>query len=136
MKEGAGRKLFIVIVVAVVLASVIGGLLMLGSPGRQRAKKLDERRISQLKDISQAVDLYWTRHQGLPPDLAVLGKESGIVIAITDPASGRPYSYRKTGTNSYELCAVFATVSSGRAGLWAHGRGPRCFKIKVRSVNR
>lgn len=136
MKAAIGGRLFLALVVGVVLASVIGGLLILGSPSEQRSKKLDARRVTELRKIARSVDLYWTRHETLPSNLKVLEKEPGVSITITDPESGRPYTYREIGSDTYELCAVFATESSGRASLWAHGRGQNCFKFKTKCISR
>ena len=131
MKVG-GEKLLIAGVVAVVVAAVIGALAVIDSPAKERAKKLDDRRISDLREIERSIDLYWTRHESLPPDLETLEQEPGVEIPSEDPESERPYEYRPSDSKTYELCAVFATETpEGRYDLWTHGQGRQCFELEA-----
>jgi len=130
---------FAILAVAAVVAAVIGGLLLLGSPKEERERRLDARRVAALQDISAAVDLYWTRQSRLPAVLAELGHERGIGVELTDPATGRPYGYRILGERSYELCASFAGGAADRGpapegDFWAHGDGEQCFRLEPRVV--
>jgi hypothetical protein len=87
--------------------------------------------------IQRAVEAYWTRQKALPPDLAILGKEPGLVVPANDPETGAGYVYEITGPKSYRLCAVFARTTAERATIpgylvqWAHGAGRHCFDLKI-----
>jgi hypothetical protein len=52
--------------VATVITAVAAGLFILGSPTEERARRIDDRRVADLKGIVAATDLYWTRHSGSP----------------------------------------------------------------------
>ncbi len=96
---------------AVVIAAVAAGLFVLGSPAEERARRFDERRVTDLHAIAAATDVYWTRHARLPESLEELASEPGVRIATGDPASSLPYGYRALDDAGYELCAYFERES-------------------------
>ena len=59
-------------VVIVVSGVAIAGLFASGSPSNERAKRLDEQRVSQLESISYAIDQYWNQNKSLPATLTEL----------------------------------------------------------------
>ena len=61
-----GLKIFVSVVVLVVLAAVVYGFILVGSPASQRVLRFDERRVSDLQSISFALDSYWLRNEQLP----------------------------------------------------------------------
>jgi hypothetical protein len=135
------RKAFVVVAVAAVAASVLGGLLLLGSPRTERERRLDARRVADMRALASAVDLYWTRQGQLPSSLATLAQERGIQPNRVDPENGRPYDYRVVGENAYELCAQFARDASEegrgrREDFWTHGSGLQCFRLAPKTVKR
>jgi hypothetical protein len=124
---------------AAVVAVAIGGLATIGSPGEERLRRLDVRRVEDLHRIERAANLYFTRQGRLPAALQDLPVEGGLDVARTDPA-GTPYEYRATGESTYELCAGFDTgsgeLSRSRTGdFWAHGAGRHCFQVEARTVH-
>ena len=125
----------------VVLAAVIAGILLIGSPAQERLRRLDERRISDLREISFAVDAYWTREDVLPASLEELGNDERIVRELADPVTGAPYEYHAGTGSSYELCAVFEhdTDTNGRDVrydyLWSHGPGKQCFQLAAQDID-
>jgi len=130
------------VVTVVVVAAVIVGIILLDSPAQERLRRLDERRVSDLRELSYAVDVYWTREGHLPASLAELSEEERIVRDLADPATGQPYEYRVLDDKVYELCAVFArnTASDERdipyRIFWFHGTGRQCFQLEAHDVNR
>ena len=133
----AGRVMGIV-AVAAVAAAIVGGIIVLGSPSEQRQRRLDERRVQDLRRIAWAVDRYWTRHDSLPPDLAVLAAD-GSAHSLADPETGASYVYRIDEGRSFELCAVFARQSADEPPPappwrdWTHGAGKHCFRLEPRN---
>jgi hypothetical protein len=138
VKERA-RQASAVLAVAAVVAAVLGGLWLLGSPQAERERRLDARRVAELRAIAAAVDLYWTRQGRLPESLAELSQERGIEVAPLDPVTGRPYGYRMLGGNGYELCAEFALGAAERGHVpqgdfWSHAPGAQCFRLEPKAV--
>jgi type II secretory pathway pseudopilin PulG len=74
------RKVLIAIVFAVVVGAIAGGFFLLGTPSEERTRRLDERRLSDLRRLQLATDLYWTRNGRLPLTLDDLAKEAGTGI--------------------------------------------------------
>lgn len=128
------------IVGLVVLASIVGGFFIAGSPMHQRQVRMDMERISDLENLQWQITEYWRLNRTLPVDLSVL-EEEGYKIQ-GDPKTGGPYGYERTGDLTYELCATFETsnqeVSSAKSrGFvepnynWDHDEGEECFQRRI-----
>lgn len=133
------KNIFIASVIVAVVAAVTGGIILLGSPAKERMRRLDERRVDDLRAITNAVNLYWTRHKGLPPSLEELSKEPGIIVKLTDPETRQPFEYKVVNDKNYELCAHFAhdmaeDQDTIHKDFWTHGSGRQCFHLEVREV--
>jgi hypothetical protein len=124
-----------------VLAAIIAGLAVVGSPAHQRALRLDTLRTGNLGMLSARVYGYWASHKQLPATLDQLGP--GAMIPV-DPVSGRPYGYSVTGASTYKLCAHFDAAWEpegnpsngfipGNASRWSHPQGDHCFELDARS---
>jgi len=138
---GSGRQAFVMLVVATVVASVLVGLFLLGPPEKERERRLDARRIADLRELAMAVDLFWSRQARLPGALSDLSREPGSLLNPVDPVTARPYGYRVTGEKSYELCAEFAGPSTEDRGVprvdfWVHGAGSHCFRLEAKDIQR
>ncbi len=135
------RKIFIGIVITLIGGAVAYGLYLTGFPSSQRQARFDERRISDLQQISQAVSSYHAQAGRLPEDLEAFGSLSFFAPSMRDPKTGEMYEYRVTGELAYELCAVFDTDSSLAPtprsprflGIesWEHGIARQCFSREV-----
>jgi hypothetical protein len=115
--------------VAVGLA-IGAGFLVIGSPAEQRLRRLDERRIEDLQTVSNAVGLYWSRHQRLPASLEEVERDQGGNATRRDPVTREPYEYRIDAPKAYALCARFdrASLEAGRRpDTWSHEAGRYCF---------
>jgi len=145
-REGSVRLLLIGVSVAVASA-VVAGLIVVGSPGEARLEKLDRRRVSDLYEIVDGLNRYWTRNQALPPDLDALTAGTSFELGV-DPETGLAYVYRVIEPDRYEVCATFATEctsrdnrcaswrASGRHEISEHGAGKQCFELAPMSLDR
>ena len=129
------------IVSTAVVAAVAAGIYLLRSPSEERTLRLDQRRVADLRTLSGAVDVYWTRHQRLPASLDELRSEPVGRLDLSDPASSSTYEYRRLADRSYEVCATFERDSSARErpagdGVWAHRLGRQCFPREPRALER
>lgn len=135
------KNIFIAAVILAVVATVIGGIMLLGSPTKERMRKLDERRIENLIKITNAINLYWTRHKGLPPSIEELSREPGINIMPLDPETGQSYEYKVLDEKNYQLFANFAYDTAEEQNthqkvFWSHGIGRQCFYLEVKEADR
>ena len=60
-------------------AVVVAGFLVVGSPPEARLRRLDGRRVADLRDVQSAVNLYWTRNKN-DAGLHRGGAEGGIAV--------------------------------------------------------
>lgn len=110
---------------AIVLTSIVGGFLTVGSPKTQRAIQFDTQRISDLQSISNEIEQYAMDAKGLPKSLGELVKTASYYVNTKDPETKTDYEYIVKGPQDYALCAVFGTVSTD--DYWPHGVGRTCF---------
>ena len=115
----------------VVIAVVILGFREMGSPGTQRLRQADRRRVQALARIAQQVQNRWRSNKSLPADLEAFGGTDK-----KDPVSGRPFGYHVKSGSAYELCATFALGDNRDAAQnnngndsWTHPQGDYCFQL-------
>jgi hypothetical protein len=122
---------------AVVLATLVAAMLVMGSPEAQRESRLDRKREQDMGRIARAIDSRTAAGKPLPADLASLAREPGRRLSIADPATAAPYAYAITGDHRYRLCAVFTTDTAEESRRqwidqqWLHGPGRHCFDRKA-----
>jgi hypothetical protein len=131
--------LFAALSAIAMIAAVVIGLIVIGSPSEFRMRRFDERRANDLASISDAVRTYRFTHESLPQKLGDL--EPAITYSLKDP-DGRPYEYAIKDEFSYELCAEFVTTtdtltaSRFRSVFEKHGSGRQCFTQEARPLAR
>ena len=108
MKRNAKRgftliELLVVIAIIGILSSVV-----LASLNSARQKSRDARRLSDVKQIQLALELYYDANAGYPTALAVLAP-TYIAVVPTDPQTSTAYEYAGLGGSictSYHLTAT------------------------------
>ena len=135
------RTIIAIILAVVVLAVIIVGICLLDSPAQERLRRLDERRVDDLRELSYELDFYWTREGTLPTSLEELSSEPGVFVDLLDPETSQPYEYRVLSSNTYELCAVFVLDTAAEQDrfykdVWSHDSGRQCFQLGALNVNR
>lgn len=127
------RRAFPYVVGAAVVAAIVTGLVMMGSPSVERMRRLDEVRVRDLMQLTSAIDLYWRREGKLPASLDALATVPNASFRSTmDPATSAPYSYRTIDESRYEMCAAFETENADGEydnRFWAHPAGRKCFEL-------
>ncbi len=133
-----------------VIAIIVFGFTVIGSPAKQRMLRFDDRRVQDLQSIQYQVVAYWQKKEKLPEKLGELTSVmSGFTVPV-DPESekGLVYEYIKKEGVSFELCATFSLpIPKGPAGSsysdkstmsaipsdvgggesWDHGVGRVCY---------
>ncbi len=133
----------------IVIATLITGFVVVGSPMTARKIQRDTTRINDLSNLQGQIQNYWSINRKLPASMSALkdGLYSNIPV---DPNTGAAYEYIPEPTssvapNAFKLCATFETVSDAKAlnttyyyagayspDDWKHGTGRVCFD---RSIN-
>jgi hypothetical protein len=113
-----------------VVAVVILGFRVLGSPGTQRMMQADLRTVRSLAELARQINTKWAANDNtLPKDL-----EKFAASIKQDQISGKAFGYRVKSSNEYELCATFATdnrdtPATDTTDSWVHPKGDYCFQF-------
>jgi hypothetical protein len=115
---------------ALVVAAIGAGVYVVGPPAEQRLRRIDERRVDDLEFLRRQVETFANLRKRLPGTLQEVPTIPDSYLR--DPATGQPYGYRVTGTDSFELCADFDRPSDPDRLYFAqnigkHGAGHVCF---------
>lgn len=130
------QRLAAAISIAVVTIAALAGFILSGTPGEQRLKRLDERRVTDLQTLARAMDHHRRGAQPLPDTLAALVDGRNLSSLPSDPATGEPYRYERLSADGYRLCADFARPSAewDRDNFWRHPAGPHCYTFTADGV--
>ncbi len=135
-------KISTYIISVVVIGVVILGVMTIGSPAKQKAKQLDETRVSDLMTIqNQIVYTHWQNKGDIPETLEELNNPIDNYVIPEDPKTGENYEYKKISKNSFNLCANFETENILEGATkekvvnknylmnenWQHNSGKYCF---------
>ncbi len=96
--------------IVLVVATIIWSFAIMGSPGKQRMLRFDDRRVSDLQNIQYQVINYWQQKEKLPTTLEELANPlSGWALPVPPQfEKGETYEYRVLAPTTFELCATFA----------------------------
>lgn len=120
-KSSRGRLAAILSSIFVVL-SLAGGLILAGSPAEERARRMDEQRLNDLRSIQWRVVSYWQTKRELPPNLAALSNDLEDFSVPSQGPEDDVYRYAATGDLSFELCATFSRADDAAANDYAIAR--------------
>lgn len=139
----ATDRAFTLLAVTSVIAAVIAGFWLLGSPNKQRLISLDADRVNHLMQIAGALrtDYGGRAGQASKPLPKLLSDTNVKPSLLKDPVTDSLYEYRLRSDSTYELCATFATDSFEAAApnrrfsdeRWAHPKGRHCYEFDVSS---
>lgn len=129
----------------IVIGAAALGFVMAGSPFAARLARLDERRVSDLREIHYALQQMTTElkdhkrvlSRPLPSSLEEVAafrrsQQYGRTLSLSDPETGVAYDYRVTGEKTYELCATFTIERKKTDTLfWNHPASKHCFSFNV-----
>jgi hypothetical protein len=135
----ARSKQYGALVAVLVLVAIGVGYTHIETPSEVRELRRDSQTISDLGTIQSHLENAYALSNTLPESLDTLEERVTIPVA----PEGRPaYEYKKTGANTFELCATFAQPSRpeeisqfmgmSEVGVknpydWTHKEGRTCF---------
>lgn len=109
-----------------VIAAVVGGFAVMGSPTTQRDLRFDNQRANDLQSIQWQVLNHYQSKGALPKDLSDLSDALTGFQVPTDPQTDVQYEYRTVASTtapaaiSFELCATFARATPDTEGRGAY----------------
>lgn len=143
-REPGKAKLINYGVGVVVLAAIIAGFFIIGTPQEIRRQKQDMIRVSDLQNIQWQIINYWQQKESLPTTLEeVQDPLSGYALPV-DPKTGEQYGYSRTAPLAFQLCATFDREGGQSRSIasplidpkmdqdnWAHAAGEVCFERTI-----
>lgn len=130
-----------------VIASIVGGFFLVGSPMTQRLLRMDEQRVSDLQTIQSQILNQWTSKGKIPDQLIALNDPLYGFTVPLDPFTKQPYEYQKMGDHRFSLCATFSkdslsNIDNARSvpmmypqpngmDYWVHKNGRVCFERTI-----
>lgn len=146
-KPQRSTKYIVWAIIIIILAAVVSGFFIIGSPKTERLHRFDYQRLSDLQSIQSQIVYNWQSKERLPVSLASLTDEiSGFGVPL-DPETKEQYEYRIISTTTFELCATFNLPSDenisretapmanpySKSGFdnWKHEAGRQCFERTI-----
>lgn len=105
--SASALKYFSYAVMLIVLAAVVTGFFVIGSPAEQRKLQYDQSRVDDLSYLQSEILNYWQSKAVLPTELSALNDELRGVRVPQDPENSTNYEYEVKGPNRFALCATF-----------------------------
>ena len=102
-----------------VLASIVAGFFIIGTPGEVRLLRFDSQKVQHLQEIQWQVVQYWQQKQILPATLEDMRDSLGGSTIPVDPQSGESYGYAVTGDKKFQLCATFNNEDANTSAMGA-----------------
>lgn len=137
------HRVFFWSTLAIVLATLLWGVWLAGSPLSERMRKFDERKVEDLQTILQEVrniavdtrDVEWVLSKPIPQSLQQVQEEAQYTRPdIVDPQTGEAYGYEVLGQSTVRLCATFNAPRDQEYDVrWNHEAGVQCFEFDVLS---
>lgn len=104
-----------------ILVGIALAFTLTGSPRHQRELAFDSKRVELLQEMRSAID---RRYEGVHKLPLRLPRD----LEKSDPETGKPFEYIRTGLLTYKVCATFTEASDDTYyPSWSHGKGHRCF---------
>ena len=138
------------LVAAVVLAVIVLGFFIMGSPATQRLVRFDQEKIQNLSSIQWQIINFYQQKERLPETLVELEDPLIGFIVPQDPQTEGAYGYTVVEGLTFNLCANFnkesrdynvekprpvRSESLARFGFedenWTHGEGETCFERTI-----
>ena len=109
-------KLLFGVVTVMVLAAVVSGVWITGTPSQERSKARDRQRTNDLQQLADSIDTFYRYNAALPATLEELYQAPALrgnfMRPLTDPETKAPYEYSLRTATGYELCATFDLSST------------------------
>lgn len=140
-----GAKTSAVIVSVVVLASVIGGIILIGSPSKQRDFTNDNQRVMDLENTQSQIIYFYQDKGVLPKTIEETADPLLGGVLMRDPETAEVYKYEVIAPLKFKICATFKTDSKAmtqKAPMvdypmfygnqnFEHGIGETCFERTI-----
>lgn len=108
------QRLYKIISIVLLSAIFIAAWFFVELPADSRARQLDEKLMSNINQLENAVNAYYTSNGSLPTSLEDLEGEDSVYLEkrhLYDQENGKAIEYRKESDDSFVFCAEFRRAS-------------------------
>jgi len=96
-----------IVIGALVVAAVVAGLFVVGGPEDGRMEARDQKRMEDLRALSDFIRcVAHANDRQLPVELTP-NPGCSQTVRFQDPFSEKAYTYTKTSSDTYQVCATF-----------------------------
>lgn len=141
-------RIYLYTSLVIVIGVFIAALFVVESPKETRNRKIDERTINNIWDVSNAIESYYQEFDILPNDFdELIDKENFLSQKdLENPLSGDRLEYKIVSETKYEICTDFLTsnleqedydkyyYNTGNNNL--HDSGYQCLERRVRNTDK
>ncbi|MDO8505919.1 MAG: DUF5671 domain-containing protein [bacterium] len=142
-------RYFVGAIILMVVANVVVGFFMVGSPKKERLARFDGQRINDLQMLQNEIINFWQMKSRLPLTLDELKNDITGFIPPYDPETKIPYQYASASPLEFELCGNFSSSTQSDSmeksrlavpypisaydgfGNWNHEAGRVCFSRTI-----
>ncbi|MFT5179531.1 MAG: hypothetical protein ACI9GH_000418 [Candidatus Paceibacteria bacterium] len=139
-------KSLVIGVIVVIIGTIVGAFVAIGTPSEQRDARIDEQRINDLRVVQSEVIGFYTSKKRLPESIDELEDVLRGFQPPVDPESDESYKYSVNGTETFTLCADFNSKQDylekrreyyyddyygTDAWIWNHIKGETCFERTI-----
>lgn len=91
-----------------IIAVIVLGFMVIGSPRTQRLAKHDEAKIYDLQNLASQIRYFYDTNKVLPQTLTELSQSNTYGARMyADQQTGEPYVYKIIDATTFEVCAEF-----------------------------
>jgi hypothetical protein len=129
--------LFVAFIIVCALLAVAAATSIMDSPQTARLKRLDAKRIQNLRELSNAISAYHGKTRKLPESLRQLAQNQGFDSLALHDEKQRPYVYHVKDAAAYDLCAHFDMEADDDERSFdfprstKHPAGDYCFSVTI-----
>lgn len=124
-KENTGKKTVSIslawVGIIIVLAAIIGGFVIVGSPTKQRQLRADIQRVNDLQNVQWQIVSFWQTNGKLPATLTDLKDSISYSNIPKDPETKASYGYNMIASTTFSICADFARKNEDTKGRGPYG---------------
>ena len=139
------RKVSVIVTSILVIAAIVVGFMVIGSPRTQRLMKYDQAKVSDLQNLASQVRSFYEISKVLPTSLEQMSQSNSYGgYSFLDTQTQKPYTYKIVSDGIFEVCAEFnldGTVPAAKSNEYAYNeryidfnvwatytKGEYCFK--------
>ena len=140
-KKNLVIRIYFIATLIITIGTLVSSFFFVETPKEARARRHDEKILSQFTELDSAFNTYYTKYDKLPKDLTEALTESPYLNLdkYKDPISSQAYEYKRLSDDTYSLCANFETdnrnsedqASYAYSDRWPHATGYQCLKQKA-----